>query len=156
MGHDYNLPFGPWGMEAEQPLTLGGHSICCQSQSFWTPRLSLHKSLLQDQKVTMFCTSQHLRHFVERFSEGTLNKQQCRSLCAFTSARLAAGQTSPLLKLPSASGSVRTSLCYCADYGFLASFGIKFASHTLHSLALEANCNPACAVRSVLVRLLRW
>ncbi|CAE7371604.1 unnamed protein product [Symbiodinium natans] len=66
MGHDYNLPFGPWGMEVE-PQSL-----------------AVHQSLLRDERLEVFCTSRHLRDFLERFSEGT----------------------------------VRTRLCYCADYGY--------------------------------------
>ncbi|CAJ1433659.1 unnamed protein product [Effrenium voratum] len=59
MGHDYNLPFGPWGMEVEPDM------------------LALHKSFIQDPRVTMFCTSQHLQHYVERFSDGKVKTRLC-------------------------------------------------------------------------------
>ncbi|CAE7833026.1 unnamed protein product [Symbiodinium microadriaticum] len=62
MGHDYNLPFGPWGMEAE-PTSL-----------------AVHRELLQNPNLVMFCTSQHLCNFVERFSEGGV--QTCLCYCA--------------------------------------------------------------------------
>eukprot|EP00439_Symbiodinium_sp_Y106_P076416 s3379_g15.t1 len=62
MGHDYNLPFGPWGMEAE-PTSL-----------------SVHRELLKNPNLVMFCTSQHLCNFVERFSEGDV--QTCLCYCA--------------------------------------------------------------------------
>ena len=39
----------------------------------WSPRLSVHRELLKNPNLVMFCTSQHLCNFVERFSEGGLN-----------------------------------------------------------------------------------
>ncbi|CAJ1334073.1 unnamed protein product, partial [Effrenium voratum] len=40
-------------------------------------RLALHKSFIQDPRVTMFCTSQHLQHYVERFSDGKVKTRLC-------------------------------------------------------------------------------
>ncbi|CAK9040735.1 Hypothetical protein (Fragment), partial [Durusdinium trenchii] len=59
MGHDYNLPFGPWGMEVEPEM------------------LALHRVLIQDSRMTMFCTSQHLVDFVHRFSQGRVKTRLC-------------------------------------------------------------------------------
>lgn len=59
MGHDYNLPYGPWGMEVEAEA------------------LPEHRRLLEDPRTTMFCTSQHLANFVTRFSHGRVRTQLC-------------------------------------------------------------------------------
>ncbi|CAL1161589.1 unnamed protein product [Cladocopium goreaui] len=59
MGHDYNLPFGPWGMEVEPQM------------------LALHQTFIQNPKICMFCTSQHLADFVQKFSQGKVKTKLC-------------------------------------------------------------------------------
>lgn len=59
MGHDYNLPYGPWGMEV-QPDSL-----------------TVHRALLEDRRTSVFCTSQHLADFINRFSQGNVHTDLC-------------------------------------------------------------------------------
>ncbi|CAK0845938.1 unnamed protein product [Prorocentrum cordatum] len=59
MGHDYNLPYGPWGMAAEEEVTLRS------------------RQLLEHAGTVMLCTSRHLTDYVHRFSEGKVRSRLC-------------------------------------------------------------------------------
>lgn len=59
MGHDYNLPYGPWGMEVD-PETIPAH-----------------QKELEEERTVMFCTSQHLASFLTRFSNGRVQTRLC-------------------------------------------------------------------------------
>lgn len=59
MGHDYNLPYGPWGMEVDANL------------------IPKHHQRLEAERTTMFCTSRHLADYITRFSEGRVQTRLC-------------------------------------------------------------------------------
>jgi len=58
MGHDYNLPYGPWGTREAAP---SAHERHCQ--------------LLQ--QTTIFCTSRHLADYLKRWSGGKVATRTC-------------------------------------------------------------------------------
>eukprot|EP00971_Amphidinium_carterae_P282610 5610475-Amphidinium_carterae.1 len=57
MGHDYHVPFGPWG---------GSHS---------NPRFDIVRQLLAS--CTVLCTSAHLASYLQRWSCGLLDCRVC-------------------------------------------------------------------------------
>eukprot|EP00930_Biecheleria_cincta_P033163 TRINITY_DN22975_c0_g2_i4.p1 TRINITY_DN22975_c0_g2~~TRINITY_DN22975_c0_g2_i4.p1 ORF type:complete len:784 (-),score=149.50 TRINITY_DN22975_c0_g2_i4:50-2401(-) len=58
MGHDYNLPYGPWGTREAAP---SAHERHCQ--------------LLQ--QTTIFCTSRHLADYLKHWSSGKVATRTC-------------------------------------------------------------------------------
>jgi len=59
MGHDYNLPYGPWGMEVDEESLME------------------HRKSLEHTSCTMLCTSQHLCDYITRFSNERIRTRLC-------------------------------------------------------------------------------
>lgn len=59
MGHDYNLPYGPWGMEVDAKHVLA------------------HREALEKEHTTILCTSQHLVDYLTHFSNGRVRARLC-------------------------------------------------------------------------------
>ncbi|CAE8606482.1 unnamed protein product [Polarella glacialis] len=58
MGHDYNLPYGPWGARTPNPLAN-----------------ELHAKLLE--QTVALCTSRHLAEYLQRWSSGRVEAVAC-------------------------------------------------------------------------------